>query len=68
MLYYARPAERTSAERCRDAFYYRIQVSKKGADGKETIPPQYNIETESGVEIGPEEGMDHVTVDVKPVR
>ena len=31
--------------------YYRIEVTKPGGDGKETIPPRYNAETELGIEI-----------------
>ncbi|MBY0527465.1 MAG: EF-hand domain-containing protein [Gemmataceae bacterium] len=33
--------------------FYRIVVSKKNADGQETIPVQYNVETVLGQEVGP---------------
>jgi hypothetical protein len=31
---------------------YRIEVSKKDATGRETIPPRYNSETTLGLEVG----------------
>lgn len=31
--------------------YYRVEVTKPGEDGKETIPIRYNAETELGTEI-----------------
>jgi hypothetical protein len=33
--------------------FYRIQVSRKDAEGKETIPARYNSETTLGQEVGP---------------
>jgi hypothetical protein len=49
--------------------FYRIQVSKKGPNGKETIPAKYNTESESGVEVYPGEGgSDGVIVDITPAR
>ena len=49
--------------------YYRIRISKKGANGQELIPSQYNAETESGVEVTPEDaGMDRVTIDIRPTK
>lgn len=35
--------------------YYRVQISKKSADGKESIPARYNDKTEFGVEIAPDD-------------
>jgi len=47
--------------------FYRIQVSKKGPKGEETIPAKYNTESESGVEVYPGEGgSDGVIVDITP--
>jgi hypothetical protein len=33
--------------------YYRVEVSKKGADGKEIIPARYNAQTTLGHEVAP---------------
>jgi hypothetical protein len=33
---------------------YRVEVSKKNAVGRETIPTRYNQETILGVEVGPD--------------
>ncbi len=45
--------------------FFRIQVSKKKADGTETIAARYNTETELGVEITPEDpNSDRLTVDL----
>ena len=45
--------------------YYRVQISKKSPDGKETIPARYNSETELGVEVSPNDpALDHLTFDV----
>jgi hypothetical protein len=33
--------------------YYRVEVSKKGAGGKETIPARYNTQTTLGREVAP---------------
>lgn len=32
---------------------YRVEVSKKDANGKETVPAKYNVETTLGVDVGP---------------
>lgn len=46
--------------------YYRIEVSKKGPDGKEIVSPQYNTETILGVEITPDDATsDRLMVDIK---
>jgi hypothetical protein len=45
--------------------YYRVQISKKSPDGKETIPARYNSETELGIEVSAgDPGLDHLTFDV----
>ena len=31
--------------------FYRVEISKKGADGKELIPARYNTESELGIEV-----------------
>jgi hypothetical protein len=33
--------------------FYRVEVSKKGAGGKEIIPPRYNTQTTLGKEVAP---------------
>jgi hypothetical protein len=34
--------------------FFRVRVSKKGADGKETVPARYNEQTTLGQEIAPD--------------
>jgi hypothetical protein len=35
--------------------YYRVVVSKKDAEGKETLPSSNNTETEIGIEVTPDD-------------
>jgi hypothetical protein len=45
--------------------YYRIEVTKSGADGKEQIPARYNAETELGTEITRDDpNSDRLTLDL----
>lgn len=34
---------------------YRVEVSKKGADGRETVPDRYNAQSELGIEVAPDD-------------
>jgi hypothetical protein len=44
---------------------YRIQVSKKGADGKETVPARFNAETSLGMEITADDpSSDRISIDL----
>src|SRR5690606_16850848 len=46
--------------------YFRVEVSKKGPDGKELIPERFNAHTEVGAEVTPDDaGSDRITVDIK---
>lgn len=45
--------------------FYRIEVSKQGADGQEQIPARYNAETELGVEVTRDDpSSERITVDL----
>jgi EF hand len=45
--------------------YYRVQLSKRGPDGKETIPARYNSKTELGVEVTPDDpALDRIAFDI----
>ena len=46
---------------------YRITVSKKGADGKETLPTKFNTETTLGREVSadPRSGDSAIHLDLK---
>lgn len=45
--------------------YYRVQLSKKGPDGKEMLPPNCNTETEFGVEVTSEDpGLARLNFDI----
>jgi hypothetical protein len=32
---------------------YRVRISKKDAQGRETVPARYNTQTQLGIEVGP---------------
>ena len=45
--------------------YYRVEVSKKKADGSEAIPARFNSETEFGLEVAPDDpNLDRVVLDM----
>jgi hypothetical protein len=45
--------------------YFRVQLSKKGTDGKESLPARFNTETEFGAEITPEDpALDRISFDI----
>jgi hypothetical protein len=47
--------------------FYRVELSKKGADGKDTIPARYNSETTLGAEITPDDpNLARITFDISP--
>lgn len=45
--------------------YFRVQLSKKDRDGKETLPARFNTESEFGAEIAPDDpDLARITFDI----